>query len=245
MDNAGAEATGSREPTHRSGGHSGLGITLANPQQRWSLTGLAGAAGGTWLITTALSIYVVAEAGSDGVALLSLRFLAPALAGPFAAVPAMRWARRTALLLVGSGRTVVLGVAALALVAGAPLWVMLEHAREDFLHAVTDLAHARRPAHHGCARGRRDADRRDPAWRDRRRARRCRPARPPGRAQRLTVVQAKRRRPAQAAAPKTRISPPRWASATAMSVPLLLIAPSIASSAGLNGKAAEMTRMMS
>ena len=109
----------------RADGRSGLRSTLANPQQRWALAGLAAAAAGTWLITTTLAIHVVAVAGADGVALLSLRFLAPAVAGPFAALPATRLAPRSALLLVGSGRTLVLGLAVVALSAGAPLWLVL------------------------------------------------------------------------------------------------------------------------
>jgi CRP-like cAMP-binding protein len=78
-----------------------------------------------YLVTTALAIHLVKVLGSGSLWLLSLRYLPPALLGPLSALPAEVLGPRRALITLFTGRSVLIGAAALSLAAGLPIGVLV------------------------------------------------------------------------------------------------------------------------
>ena len=103
----------------------GVRELLAQAEQRWALAALVAAVTGTSLVTMALSVHVVVEAGAGGAGLLAARFLLPPLVGPFAALPATRMPPGRALLMVSAVRSILLALTVAALAAGSPLAIVV------------------------------------------------------------------------------------------------------------------------
>jgi CRP-like cAMP-binding protein/MFS family permease len=122
----GRRTVGSRAP---SDGPSARRISnrelLANAEHCWALAALTAAVAGTSLVTMALSVHVVLEAGVGGAGLLAVRFLIPPLAGPFAALPATRMPPGRALLVVSAVRAILLALTVAALAGDAPLTLVI------------------------------------------------------------------------------------------------------------------------
>lgn len=98
---------------------------LASSEHCWALAALTAAVTGTSLVTMALSVHVVLEAGVGGAGLLAVRFLIPPLVGPFAALPATRMPPGRALLLVSAVRAILLALTVAAIAGSAPLSLVI------------------------------------------------------------------------------------------------------------------------
>jgi len=119
-------ASGSRAPSDGPGARQVSNRELlANAEHRWALVALTAAVTGTSLVTMALSVHVVLEAGVGGAGLLAIRFLIPPLVGPFAALPATRMPPGRALLLVSAIRAVLLALTVAAISGSAPLTLVI------------------------------------------------------------------------------------------------------------------------
>jgi MFS family permease len=94
---------------------------LRRLQLAWAFTAL-----GHWAHTVVLSVYAYNVGGAAAVGLVALARMAPAaLAAPFTALVGDRRRRRDVLLAATVVRCAGRGVAAVAIVAGAPLWVVV------------------------------------------------------------------------------------------------------------------------
>lgn len=98
---------------------------LATAEHCWVLLALTAAVAGTSLVTMALSVHVVLEAGVSGAGLLAARFLIPPLAGPFASLPATRMPPGRALLMVSVVRALLLSLTVAAIASSAPLALVI------------------------------------------------------------------------------------------------------------------------
>ena len=98
---------------------------MANPEHCWALAALTAAVAGTSLVTMAVSVHVVLEAGVGGAGQLAIPVPDPLLVGPFAALPATRMPPGRALLLVSAVRAILLALTVAALAGSAPLTVVI------------------------------------------------------------------------------------------------------------------------
>jgi MFS family permease len=96
-----------------------------NPNIRKVELAWAGSVLGHWAYGIALAVYAYEQGGAPAVGLVGLiRFLPPAIVGPFTAMLADRFRRERVMVTADLTRAVLLGAAALVIAADGPPWVV-------------------------------------------------------------------------------------------------------------------------